>query len=217
MTKAIIFDLDGTLIDTLEDIRDSLSLALEDAGLGGITTERTRALVGKGVKKLVEDAAPDADDATREKVLHAYLDNYNARLTNKTRPYEGILQAVAELSGRWPLAVLSNKPHDQTVRLINALFPPDTFKIVFGQREGVKHKPDPQAPWEICSLLDVDKSEVVFIGDSEVDIQTGHNAGMRTVGCAWGFRPEELLRGNGADVIARRPGDLPGLIDNVDN
>jgi len=210
--KAILFDLDGTLIDTVEDICDSLNEALEGSGFPILTVGRTRELVGHGVARLILDVAPGADAETVDRLRRRYMAAYDRRLIDKTRPYPGMAEAVAELAKSRPLAVISNKPHDQTVRLIETLFPKDAFKVILGQREGMKTKPDPEAAFKVCEQLGIAPTDAVFVGDSDVDIRTGKNAGMKTIGCAWGFRGTEILKQCGADEIVNNAEELVKLL-----
>ena len=211
--KAIIFDLDGTLIDTLDDISAALNHALSSTGFDGVTREQTRQFVGRGVRELIKSAAPTASAEQREGILVAYMAHYSKGLMNCTRPYEGIIDAVNRLSkAGFMLAVLSNKPHKQTRRLAEAFFGEGVFAAICGQREDMRRKPDPQVPLLICEQLGVAASEAVFVGDSETDIQTGRNAGMRTYGVTWGFRSAQVLMAEGADFVVGSPCELAELI-----
>ncbi|MFN2425525.1 MAG: HAD family hydrolase [Candidatus Binatia bacterium] len=208
---AVIFDLDGTLLDSLEDIGESMNFVLKGMGLEEHPLSAYRGFVGDGVTVLAERALPPGkrDRATVTAVVARMRLIYGGRATLKTRPYEGVPALLDELAARGiGLAVLSNKPHDLTVQLVADLLGRWNFAVIFGERASVPRKPDPAAALEIAGLLALPASSIVYVGDTATDMATARAAGMRAVGVTWGFRSEAELRGSGAVRIARRPLDV---------
>lgn len=212
--RGILFDLDGTLIDTIEDIGDAINGALAAQGLAAHSYEAYRRMVGNGVRTLIERAAgPGVDAARIDALVAGYSARYDRHCTAKTRLYPGVRGAVQILrSAGYRLGVLSNKPHDQTLRVTRALGLFDLFDTVYGNSPAFLHKPDPALSLHILSEWGLSPGEVIFIGDSDVDIATGKNAGLLTVGAVWGFRGAAELRAAGADFLAETPGDLPRIV-----
>ncbi len=213
----ILFDLDGTLIDTIADLADSTEETLRECGRGRAdgtpvhTFEDYHRFVGNGCLKLVERAM--GDGATSEEVQAAYerfMVIYDANFCNKTAPYDGIYALLDELVRRgYKLGIVTNKPEIQARKLAKLLFSDYPFGCVYGGAvEGRPHKPDPQVVDLALSDLDSKRETTLFVGDSDVDIYTGHNAGMTAVGVTWGFRGEEELRGAGADILIHHPSEL---------
>lgn len=193
-----IFDLDGTLLNTIADLATATNQALDACGFPTHPIEAYPFFVGNGINKLFERALP-AEARTEENVLRIrahflpYYDEHNADLS---RPYPGIPQLLENLQAAGiQVAVASNKYHRATEKLIRHYFPTIRFAAILGQREGVPIKPHPQIVEEILALVPVSKEEVIYIGDSGVDMQTALNAGVESIGVTWGFRPrEELLQ-----------------------
>ena len=210
MIRGIIFDLDGTLLNTLEDLTDAVNVAMREFGFPEKTIEDVRLGIGRGFRKLMEAVVPkEADDKTRETVGNRFIEYYSANYKHKTRPYEGINEVLEILQEKGiKLAVNSNKGDSVTKELIAESFPKISFVAVFGERAGVPHKPDPGTANEIIGLMGLTKEEVLYIGDSDTDITTGINAGTRTAGCLWGFRDYETLAGVGADYILKEPKEI---------
>lgn len=212
--KAVIFDLDGTIADTINSIKDGLNLALDEYGYPQKTYEDVRRGIGNGARLLVERTLPE--DAARDEkkvtdVLAAFGEKYALTYTNCRECYAGIPEAVMFLKARGiKLGVLSNKIDRMTVGLIERLFPADTFGFVRGQTE-LPTKPDPTVPLMAARALGANPSECAFVGDSEVDVRTAKNAGMLSVGVSWGYRGREVLSAEGADIIIDRPEELCGL------
>lgn len=201
--QAALFDLDGTLVDSLGDIADAMNWALGQHGLPAHPEDAYRQFVGEGVVKLVQRAVPEAQVALRESVLGAYRTRYAERLLDRTRPFPGVtalLEALAE--DGLALGVLSNKPDAPTQQLVRALFPHVPFRAVYGERAGVPRKPDPTAALALAGELGVAPQACAFVGDTPVDMGCARRAGMFALGVSWGFRPEPLLREAGADVVA---------------
>ncbi|SFD34713.1 HAD family hydrolase [Ruminococcus albus] len=211
MKKLYIFDLDGTLADSLCDLADSVNIVLERHGFPTHDTEKYKYFVGNGAVKLIERSLPE-DQRTPEMIreVHAeYSKVYAERMLCKTKPYDGIKEVLTELKARGcKLAVASNKPDDCTVNVVEALFGKDVFDSVHGKREGVPTKPSPDIMYQIMEELGVSADECIHSGDSNVDVATAHNAGIECIGCIWGFRTEEELVSAGADHIARVPEDI---------
>lgn len=216
MTKnMVIFDLDGTLLNTIEDLAISTNKALEACHFKPHPTEAYKYFVGDGMNKLIERALPDGnkDKDTIDKVKKEFITYYNAHLTNYTKPYEGITELLYELQSRNKyLAIVSNKPNEQTQRLVKECLPKIPFVYVTGNKIGMPHKPDPFAVLEAIHQVGLSKEEILYVGDSGVDMQTAKNAGVTAVGVTWGFRTKEELISNGADAIVDDPGMILDLL-----
>lgn len=216
MIKALIYDLDGTLADTLPSLCQAINMTMDHYGAPLRTCEDVRLAIGNGARMLVKRLLPDALANHEDKVTEALL-YYNARYAETYTAadcYVGIQDAVTALCHRgYTSAVLSNKPDKYTVVLCRILFPENTFALTQGQQEGVPTKPDPTAPLYIAARLGVKPEECAFIGDSEVDIRTAKNAGMMSVGCAWGYRSADDLRAEGADAVIDTPDQLLTLFN----
>lgn len=202
--KLVLFDLDGTLVDTLKDLAVSTNYALKKYGYEVHPIEAYKEFVGNGVYKLIERALPQ--EARTEETIHtlkeAFIEYYDAHLTDYTRPYEGVEETLEILKEQEVLlAVVTNKPHAQAVRVVEACFKANTFSEVCGQRDGIPHKPDPMVIRQILTSYGVDKEEALYIGDSDVDMQTAQNAEVKGLGASWGFRTEDELLENGAWVV----------------
>lgn len=203
--KAVIFDLDGTLLNTIDTIKYYCDSALTKYGFDAVPVDKYKIMVGNGAKVLVERAMSYTRQWTAEefdKVFKAYNDAYNADTLYLTAPYDGIVDMLHSLKDAgYKIAVLSNKPDFATVDVVNTVFGEGVFDIVRGAVDGVPLKPDPTAVYEIMKELDVSADEAIFVGDTKVDIATGKNAGLFAVGVLWGFRDEAELTAAGADVI----------------
>jgi len=212
--KGVIFDLDGTLLDTKQDLCDCFNRAAARYGFPGHTPDDFILCVGWGTRRMIKLALPAA--ATEEEanaVFAAHQENYSKGLLNRTKPFPGFHETLRALAGGGlALAVLSNKPDVQTQALIETLLGDIPFRVIFGQREGKPVKPDPGVPLEIAALMGLDPAEVAFVGDSDVDMETARNAGMYPVGVTWGYRERELIRKAGARFLADKPEDLTTLL-----
>ena len=214
--KAILFDLDGTLLDTLADLADAMNRVLAQRGFPTHPMDAYRYFVGDGASTLVARTLPE--EARREDTIRACLDafkeDYDKNWNIKTKPYDGVLEMLNALVARKvKMAVLSNKPHDATVRCVEALLADWEFDAVLGQRDGVPRKPDPAGAVEIAERLDIPPGEFLYLGDTGGDMKTARAAGMFPVGVSWGFRPVRELRENGARSLLTRPEDLVSLLD----
>lgn len=205
----VIFDLDGTLLDTLDDLTDSVNAALRQCGLRPHTRDEICSYVGDGVKMLIRRALPENSDETEyQAVMDAYLDHYRNNMQNKTQPYLGIPELLEALHARHvKMAVVSNK-HDEAVSgLVHDYFG-DWIGQAVGAGEGVPTKPDPSGLQKAMALLGSTAEHTLYMGDSGVDIVTAKNAGVLAVGCAWGFRGRAALEAANADVVIDSPTDL---------
>lgn len=196
MKKLIIFDLDGTLINTIADLGACTNYALEKLGYPTHDIESYKFRVGNGINNLFRRSLPEGEK-TDENVLRVrreFIPYYNAHNTDLSRPYPGMVELLEALqTERILLAVASNKYQEATTKIIGELYPSIRFSAVLGQREGINIKPDPQIVFDILQATGADKSDVLYVGDSGVDMQTGLNAGVETCGVTWGFRPRTEL------------------------
>ncbi|UQZ89275.1 HAD family hydrolase [Deltaproteobacteria bacterium Smac51] len=209
--KAAVFDLDGTLLYTLEDIADSLNHVLSGEGLPTHSPDAYRFMVGNGLETLVVRSLPGGlrIPAHVRPIFQKFVEYYRHNQCVKTRPYPGVPEMLAELSGRGiPLAVLSNKAHTNTLGVIEHYFPENPFQIVLGLRPEAPAKPDPFSALEIAEALKVRPEECVYLGDSNVDMETAKAAGMYAVGATWGYRPKEELVQAGARKTIDSPGEF---------
>lgn len=216
MYKACIFDLDGTLTDTLESLTYSVNATLKELGLSQITDTQCKAFVGNGARRLIEQslqAAGDPQAKRIEEAMEAYGRIFKKYCTYHVAPYDGIVEMLQELKKEGvQLAVLSNKPHLQTKDVVATFFEAGTFARVYGQQEGVPRKPDPAAVHMILEELDIKKEECLYIGDSDVDMQTGCAAGVSAVGVTWGFRTKEVLIEHGATYVVDKPEEIISIV-----
>jgi len=191
----LIFDLDGTLIDTLDDIADSLNLVLEESGSARLSRMHVRSIIGEGLTNLIRRASGVDRQEELARLVSRYRTIYRERMFLHTRPYPGIadvLDALAER--RIPMCVLSNKSHEFTVPMCEKLLSKWSFVRVIGATDEASRKPDPRNAIEMARAMELDPHQVWFVGDSNVDVQTGRNAGMRTVAVTWGLRDRQELR-----------------------
>ncbi|MCC8167081.1 MAG: HAD family hydrolase [Planctomycetes bacterium] len=209
--EAVIFDLDGTLLDTLEDLGDSVNIVLEEAGFPTHRYDAYKKIIGKGFRDLMTRSLPE-EARSKETVdarLARFLAVYEQRYQNRTVPYPGIEKLLAALRDKGvPMAVNSNKRDDYSNNLITKLFPDISFVGVYGERSDFPKKPDPSAALALAAAMGVKPDRIIYIGDSKTDMQTGRNAGMGAGGVLWGFRDEAELVANGADVIFRKPEEI---------
>lgn len=200
----VIFDLDGTLLNTIADLAAAANYALEQAGYPTHSSEAYPYFVGNGVSKLLERVLPeDMRSAENVEKLRVYFkEYYGANMTRHTRPYEGIQDLLSTLRERGiNVAVASNKYQTAVDKLVRHYFPTIEWAAIEGQKEGVPVKPDPSIVFEILSKCPTPKSQVLYVGDSGVDMDTARRAGVTSIGVTWGFRPEKELRSHFADNI----------------
>lgn len=215
MSQLFVFDLDGTLLDTLEDLCDSTNFALMSAGLPERSLDEVRRFVGNGIRKLIERAVPEGTDAElTDRVFAAFKAHYTANCENKTAPYPGIHELLQDLKARGAkLGVVSNKADKPAKKLIAHYFP-GAFDSVVGEREGVRKKPAPDSVFETARSLGCEMADTVYIGDSDVDFRTAENAGCKCVLVSWGFRERSLLESFGAPV-ADSAQELLEILENI--
>lgn len=214
MIDTVIFDLDGTLLNTLEDLTDSMNYALDICGLPHRRIEEVRSFVGNGVemlvKRAVEGRLSEEKEATCLSTFKAY---YKDNMNNKTRVYDGMLDLVRELLRKgYHLAIVSNK-FDLAVKELNVTYFESLFPVAIGASDKVAKKPEPDSVYEALSQLGVDGNNAIYVGDSDVDVMTAHNAGLPCVGVTWGFRDRDLLLSMGAEYIIDKPEELFSVLD----
>lgn len=210
MYKLMIFDLDGTLLDTLEDLANASNYALKSFDFEEHEVLKYKTFVGDGVYKLIERIVPESHRGEEMliKVKEVFQNYYDEHNRDCTKPYEGIIEVLKHLRERGiHTAVVSNKPHQFTTKLVEELFG-DSIEVAYGQRDGIATKPDPSTVLEVIERFGVTKEECIYIGDTNVDIFTGKNAGVKTIGVLWGFRTKEELTEAGADYIIEKVKDL---------
>jgi len=213
--KAVVFDLDGTLLDTLEDLADSVNRALEQSGLPQHPWQAYKMFVGSGTDVMVRRASPAArqDEALAERLVALVYDEYARRWAEKTRPYEGVPELLDELARRGvPMAVASNKSQEFATLCVAELLPHWRFEVVLGVDEHTPLKPDPTGVLRVVRKVGVEPPEFLYLGDSGVDMTTAGAAGMFAVGALWGFREAEELLEKGAKKLINRPGELLDLL-----
>ncbi|MBR4201849.1 MAG: HAD family hydrolase [Oscillospiraceae bacterium] len=210
--KAVIFDLDGTLLDTLDDLKNSLNAALTDIGFPERTRSEVRRFVGNGLAKLAERAVPDGTAPEQcAKVLALTRRYYAEKCRECTKPYEGIGKLLTDLHGKGLLlGVLSNKPDAQVKTLCRDFFG-DLIRLPAGQREGIPLKPAPDALLSAITALGCTPEETVYAGDSDVDILTAKNAGIPCISVLWGFRDRDFLLKSGAKILVSSPEEMAQL------
>ena len=211
MKKLVIFDLDGTLLNTIADLAHSTNYALNKLGYPTHEIEKYNFMVGNGIDKLFERALPEGEKS-KENVLRVrkeFVPYYDIHNADDSRPYPGIPELLSYLQDAGiQITVASNKYQAATQKLIDHYFPEIHFTAVFGQREGIKVKPDPTVVFDILEVAKVTKEEVLYVGDSGVDMQTAVNSGVTSIGVTWGFRDREELLANGAQYIADEPYEI---------
>jgi phosphoglycolate phosphatase len=218
--KCVIFDLDGTLADTLADIAAAMNHALTARGFNTLSPERYAKIVGDGLRNLAGNALPPSarDPGTVDAVCQDTQAYYREHPVDHTKLYPGITELIAELRGRLgrkseiKIAVLSNKPDPLTRTVIGRLFPAGSFDLVYGESPAFKRKPDPASTWDIITELDASPRETLFVGDSEIDLATASAAECSFLGAAWGYRGRPALLAAGAGRVIDHPGELMELL-----
>ena len=207
--KLAIFDMDGTILNTLEDLADSMNYALKIHGMPERTIDEVRRFVGNGIRKLVERAVPeDTPLADVDRVFETFTVYYKDHCAIKTRPYDGILEVLKQLKDMGvKMAVVSNKADFAVQSLCQDYFP-GLFDFAVGDREGQRRKPAPDSVNAVLEKFAMDRKDAVYIGDSDVDVDTAANAGMDMIGVSWGFRGREFLIEHGANKIADKPEEI---------
>ena len=213
--KAVLFDLDGTLLDTLADLADSMNAALAESGFGPHPVEAYKTFVGDGIEMLARRVLPHdrCDDETIARCLVAMRGQYAKRWAHKTRPYDGIAQMLDRLaSSGVRMAILSNKPDDMAKLTVSELLGRWRFEVVQGLCDGVPRKPDPAGALQIARHMAVGPGEFLYLGDTDTDMITANAAGMYAVGALWGFRSAKELNECGAKKLIARPVELLELL-----
>ena len=206
MYRLVIFDLDGTLLDTLDDLADAVNYALRQFGYPERTREEVRCFVGNGAGRLLQRAVPEGADA--DAVLAVFRTYYDAHCQVKTKPYDGILEALAELGKKYPLAVVSNKP-DSAVKSLCADYFPGLYAR--GESADCPRKPAPDMVFQAMAAIGV--KSCIYVGDSEVDIRTAKNAGVPCLSVLWGFRDRDVLEGEGGTHFCAEPSALAAALE----
>ncbi len=214
--EGVLFDLDGTLINSLEDLADSMNTVLKNNHFPTHETEAYRQFIGNGLRNLTRTVLPESyrkDEELVNRCLASMVEIYNRNCMNKTRPYEGIPSLLDELSSRGlKLAVLSNKNDEMTRRIVRTLFPEGKFECIAGLTTEALKKPNPAEALRISRELDISPAKMLYVGDSGTDMQTANNAGMHAAGVLWGFRTKEEILLNGAKVVVNEPAELLKLL-----
>ena len=211
--KTVIFDLDGTLLYSLEDLKDSVNFVMKKHGFREYTIDEVREAIGNGVRLLMERILPkDIDKNLFEECLSEFKENYSKNMYNKTKPYDGVLDMLKALREEgYKIAVLSNK-FDSAVKELSNKYFGELVDLAVGQKEGVKEKPSPLGIQEIAKELDTDIEACIMVGDSEVDIQTANNAGIDCISVTWGYKNIDFLYDNGATKLVYAPEDILELL-----
>ena len=218
MIKAIIFDLDGTVADTISAIREGVNMTMEQFGYPVHTDADIRRFINHGARELIRQALPaevSTDPARVDEVLHVYHGMYDQTYTHTNLCYDGMVEAMCVLKEKYVLAILSNKQDRMVKGLAAQLLPAGTVQIAQGQIEGVPTKPDPTAVWDICARMGIAPEECAFVGDSDVDMRTAINARCLPVGVTWGYRGADVLTEAGAKVLVHTPEELAKFFEKM--
>lgn len=208
--KGMIFDLDGTLLDTIEDLRDSVNLAMDRFGYARYTSADIKQKIGDGMKVLIRRCLDEeASETLVDEVIQVFLQDYNRRQFDKTAPYDGILDMLHTLNAKGiQVGVISNKQNANTQSIVAHYFKEIAFTFVSGEIQGIDRKPDPTLTLRCVDAMKLKSDEILYVGDTKVDMLTGHNAGLKTVGVTWGFRDRQELIDHSADFLVDHPGEL---------
>lgn len=209
LVKAIVFDMDGTLLDTLQDLTNAVNMALSKYGLPEKTVPEVCKVVGNGARNLVKGVVPEGENHPEfDAIFTDYKIYYAEHCEEETKPYEGILELLQELKKRkYQMAVVSNKP-DPAVKVLAEKYFPGCFKVAIGDMEGYKRKPAPDLVYKALEELGTKKEEAIYVGDSDVDLMTAMNAELPCVSVTWGFRDREFLMFHGASMFIDKPMEL---------
>ena len=212
--KAVIFDLDGTLLYTLEDLKNSTNYALKKHGMKTCTLHEIQYRVGNGVQKLIERCVENGPENPEfEAVFEDFKEHYKIHCNDNSGPYEGIEELLSELKKRgYKLAIVSNKFMEATRELAELYFK-ETIDVAIGETKDIRKKPAPDTVIEAMKLLGVTKDECIYVGDSDVDIKTAENSGMPCISCAWGFRTRQEQEEAGGKIFAEKPIDILEIVE----
>ncbi len=214
--KAILLDLDGTILNTLSDLTDSVNYMLEKFGFPTHSEQKIRSIVGNGVKNLITRALPEAaSDEKFEEYLSVFKEHYEKNKANKTAPYAGISEALNSLKEKgYLLAIVSNKHNDAVYGLYKQFFA-DSVSYAIGNLDSIPKKPAPDMLYHTLEKLGAKKENAVYVGDSEVDVTTAKNAGIPCISVTWGFRDRDCLIDSGASILVDSPNELIAAIENL--
>lgn len=210
----IIFDMDGTILNTLEDLKNSLNYVLQQAGYQTRTLEEVRTFVGNGIRKTIERALPsDIEEEKVDELFSLFMDYYAIHNTDNTKPYNGVIELLKELKHLgYKTAVVSNKQNSAVKSLCKKFFT-GLFDVEIGEKVNIAKKPEPDEVNEVLKILNIDCTKSIYIGDSEVDIQTAQNSKMKSIIVDWGFRDRKFLYEHGAEVIVSNPSEILDIIN----
>lgn len=211
--KAVIFDMDGTILNTLEDLKNATNYSLRQFGMPERSLEEVRMFVGNGIRKLVERAVPAGTPKEKiDQVLDVFLEYYEIHSADNTSPYPGILELVEKLKKSGIKTAVSTNKADVPAQELGREYFNGIFDLIVGQQDGLKVKPAPDSVNKILSILDIQKKDAIYIGDSDVDVQTAKNSGLDFIGVSWGFRGREFLEKNGAKNIVDNANEILDLV-----
>ncbi len=211
--NTIIFDLDGTLLNTLDDLCDSLNEILVKNGYEARTLEDVKRFVGNGARNLIQLSLPEhSSEEEVDRILEEYKNHYNHNMQNKTRPFNGIMELLLDLNRyNYKIAIVSNK-FDSSVKALAKTYFGNLIPVAIGETDEIRRKPAPDAVFAAVKELGSDLNHTIFVGDSETDVRTAKNAGIPCIGVTWGFRCRDVLRNEGADFLIDTPRELMTLI-----
>lgn len=214
MIKAVIFDLDGTLLYTLEDLADAMNYTLRRFNMPERTLDEVRRFVGNGIRKLIRRAVPaETTEETVDEMFKCFKPYYDEHCLDKTKVYDGMLEELEVLYNKgYKLAIVSNKV-DSAVKELNEKFFSKYISVAIGEKEGVRRKPAPDTVIAALSELGISKEEAIYVGDSDVDFETAKNSGLPCISVLWGFRDKEFLIEHGAQNFAEKPAEISRLIE----
>ncbi len=211
--KAVIFDMDGTILNTLEDLKNATNYSLRQFGMPERSLEEVRMFVGNGIRKLVERAVPSGTSEEKiAQVFDVFLEYYEIHSADNTSPYPGILELVEKLKKSGIKTAVSTNKADVPAQELGREYFNGIFDLIVGQQDGLKVKPAPDSVNKILSILDIQKKDAIYIGDSDVDVQTAKNSGLDFIGVSWGFRGREFLEKNGAKNIVDNANEILDLV-----
>lgn len=211
--KAVIFDMDGTILNTLEDLKNATNYSLRQFGMPERSLEEVRMFVGNGIRKLVERAVPSGTSEEKiAQVFDVFLEYYEIHSADNTSPYPGILELVEKLKESGIKTAVSTNKADVPAQELGREYFNGIFDLIVGQQDGLKVKPAPDSVNKILSILDIQKKDAIYIGDSDVDVQTAKNSGLDFIGVSWGFRGREFLEKNGAKNIVDNANEILDLV-----
>lgn len=211
--KAVIFDMDGTILNTLEDLKNATNYSLRQFGMPERSLEEVRMFVGNGIRKLVERAVPSGTSEEKiAQVFDVFLEYYEIHSADNTSPYPGILELVEKLKKSGIKTAVSTNKADVPAQELGREYFNGIFDLIVGQQDGLKVKPAPDSVNKILSILDIQKKDAIYIGDSDVDVQTAKNSGLDFIGVSWGFRGREFLEKNDAKNIVDNANEILDLV-----